>query len=166
MTASEQMSDAPVRKTITVKAGAQRAFQVFTQGVDTWWPRTHHIGKSPMKKVVIEERVGGRCYSEQVGDDECDWGEVLLWDPPRRFVMAWKINSRWGFEPDLAKSSEVEVTFTPQSDGSTRVDLEHRFLARHGANAAGMRAGVDAPGGWSALLQLFRERVEGSEGEA
>jgi uncharacterized protein YndB with AHSA1/START domain len=150
----------PVLKSITVKAGPDVAFRVFTQGMDSWWPRTHHIGKSPMKKIVVEGRVGGRCYSEQVGDKECDWGQVLAWDPPKRFVMAWQINAQWQYEPDLAKSSEVEVSFTPQDDGSTRVDLVHRYLERHAAGAEGMRAGVDAPGGWSAVLQLFRERTE------
>jgi uncharacterized protein YndB with AHSA1/START domain len=153
-------SPTPVRKSITVKASPARAFEVFTQGVDTWWPRTHHIGKSPMKRVVIEGRVGGRCYSEQAGDAECDWGEVLVWDPPRRFVMAWKITASWQYEPDLAKSSEVEVTFTPGPDGSTRVDLVHGHLERHGAGGEGMRTGVDSPGGWSSLLEMFRTQAE------
>lgn len=160
MTTADQASDVPVRKSITVKAGAERAFQVFTQGVDTWWPRTHHIGKSPMKKAIIEGRVGGRCYSEQVDGTDCDWGQVLAWDPPRRLVLAWQITHEWGYEPDLAKSSEVEVIFTPLTDGSTRVDLEHRYFARHGVGAASMRTAVGAPGGWSTLLDLFVAEVE------
>lgn len=154
-TAANQASEAPVRKSITVKAGAERAFQVFTQGVDTWWPRTHHIGKSPMKKIFIESRVGGRCYSSQVDGTECDWGQVLVWEPPRRFVLAWQISHTWGYEPDPTKSSEVEVRFTPLADGSTRIDLEHRHFERHGAGAGAMRTAVDAPGGWTGILQLF-----------
>jgi uncharacterized protein YndB with AHSA1/START domain len=39
--------------------------------------------------------------------------------------MAWLISPAWKYEPDPAKASEVEVQFTPESDGSTRVDLEH-----------------------------------------
>ena len=38
---------APVSKSITVKASVEHAFRVFTEGFDTWWPREHHIGKSP-----------------------------------------------------------------------------------------------------------------------
>ena len=64
----------PVRKTVTVKASVERAFEVFTSDFDSWWPRSHHIGKSPMTKAIIEEKVGGRCYSEQVDGTECDWG--------------------------------------------------------------------------------------------
>ena len=155
----DQTSVAPVRKSITVKAGAERAFEVFTQGIDTWWPRTHHIGKSPMKKAIIEGRAGGRCYSEQVDGTDCDWGEVLVWEPPRRFVMAWKITHQWGYEPDVNKASEVEVRFTPVEGGSTRVDLEHRYFERHGAGGAVMRTAVDSTGGWNDLLQLYAAQV-------
>jgi Activator of Hsp90 ATPase homolog 1-like protein len=93
-----------VRKSITVKAPAEHAFRVFTEGIDTWWPRTHHIGKVPMEKTIIEGHAGGRCYSEQTDGSECDWGSVLVWDPPRRFVMAWQINANWQYEPEIAKS--------------------------------------------------------------
>jgi uncharacterized protein YndB with AHSA1/START domain len=151
---------APVCKTITVKASAERAFRVFTEQIDTWWPRSHHIGKSPMTKTLIEGHVGGRCYSEQADQTECDWGEVLAWDPPKRFVMAWKITPQWGYEPDLAKSSEVEVRFTPDGAGGTRVDLEHRYFERMGPGGDSMRTMVDGKMGWGELLVMFSERAE------
>jgi hypothetical protein len=156
----EATTDAPVRKTVDVRTRPERAFQVFTHELDTWWPRTHHIGKSPMRRAVIEEREGGRCYTEQEDGTECDWGTVLMWDPPRRFIMAWQITHAWTYEPDTGKSSEVEVSFTPLADGGTRVDLEHRFFARQGAGGASMRASVDAPNGWNGLLALFAQRAE------
>jgi uncharacterized protein YndB with AHSA1/START domain len=149
-----------VSKTITVKANAERAFRVFTEGFDTWWPREHHIGKSPMKKAIIEGHVGGRCYSEQVDGTECPWGSILEWEPPKRFVMAWQINLQWQFEPELAKSSEVEVTFTPLPDGSTRVDLEHRNFKRSGEGWESMRTMVDGGMGWGALLEMFAKQAE------
>ncbi|HEX3875413.1 MAG TPA: SRPBCC family protein [Bryobacteraceae bacterium] len=152
--------DQPVRKTIVVRASQERAFRVFTEGIDTWWPRTHHIGNSPMKKAVVEQRVGGRCYSEQIDGTDCDWGSVLVWDPPQRFVMAWQVTPAWGYEPNVTKSSEVEVRFTPQTDGSTRVELEHRHFSRHGGSRDAMRNTVDAPGGWNGLLELYRTHAE------
>lgn len=144
-----------VRKTVRVHASQARAFAVFTSGFDGWWPRSHHIGKAPMKRAVIEERAGGRCYSEQTDGTECDWGTVLAWEPSIRFVMAWQIRPDWQYEPDLAKSSEVEVRFTAEPDGMTRVDLEHRYFERHGAGGAEMRKAVESPNGWSDLLQLY-----------
>ena len=150
-----------VRKSITVAASVERAFDVFTSGFDSWWPRTHHIGTSPLEKAVIEPGVGGRCYGRSVDGTDCPWGRVVAWDPPHRFAFAWQINGQWQYEPDLAKSSEVEVRFTALADGTTRVDLEHRRLDRHGADEEAVRKGVDSPGGWGGLLQLFADRLEG-----
>ena len=152
--------DQTIRKSIHVKASAERAFRVFTEGMDSWWPRTHHIGTSPMKRSVLEGRAGGRCYSEQEDGTECDWGQVLEWDPPRRFVMSWQITPSWQFEPNLANSSEVEVRFTSERDGTTRVDLEHRHFERHGAGWEQMRGQIDSPGGWGTMLQLFAKSAE------
>jgi hypothetical protein len=159
---TQQAIEIPVRKSITVKASVEHAFQVFTEGFDTWWPHSHHIGSVPMKRAIIEGHVGGRCYSEQIDGTECPWGRVLEWDPPRRFVMAWQITAAWKFEPDLAKTSEVEVCFTPEADGSTRVDLEHRRFERHGEGWEAMRTAVDSQGGWSGLLAMFAARTDGT----
>ena len=150
---------APVRKSITVKADVARAFRVFTAEFDTWWPRSHHIGKTPMTRSILEERAGGRCYSQHEDGSECDWGRVMTWEPPHRVVIAWQLRGDWTFEPDLAQSSEVEIRFTPESGGKTRVDLEHRHIERHGATAAAVRTGVDSPNGWTGLLELFAARA-------
>jgi uncharacterized protein YndB with AHSA1/START domain len=159
-TSTAQTADVPVRKSITVKASAEKAFRVFTESVDTWWPRTHHIGKSPMKKIIIEGRQGGRCYTEQTDGTDCDWGTVTVWEPPRRMVMAWQITHEWTYEFDLEKASEVEVRFTAEANGLTRVDLEHRYFERHGAGGVSMRSSVDSPNGWGGLLALFTEQAE------
>lgn len=156
---AEQSTVAPVRKSTTVKATPEHAFRVFTDGFDSWWPRSHHIGKSPMKRAIVESRAGGRCYTEQEDGTECDWGKVLAWDPPRRLVVAWQITHEWGFQPDLARSSEVEIRFTPLGDGTTRVDLEHRYFERHGAGGPSMRLSVDSPNGWGDLLAMYAARA-------
>lgn len=150
----------PVHKSITVKASVERAFQVYTEGFDTWWPRGHHIGEAPLETAVIEPWVNGRCYGRSIDGTECPWGKILVWEPPHRFVMAWQITPEWKHQPDLAQSSEVDVRFTAEPGGVTRVDLEHRHFHRHGAGAAAMRAGVDSDQGWGGLLQLFAERAE------
>jgi uncharacterized protein YndB with AHSA1/START domain len=150
----------PVRKTVTVKASPERAFEVFTEGFDTWWPREHHIGKSPMEKAIIECRLGGRLYSRQVDGTDCPWGSITAWEPPQRFVFAWQITAAWQFEADMSKTSEVEVRFTAEGDGATRVDLEHRNFDRMGEGSEAMRKGVDGEMGWGGLLMMFKTRVE------
>jgi uncharacterized protein YndB with AHSA1/START domain len=148
---------APVRKTVTVAAPPARAFQVFTTAFDAWWPITHSIGSSPIKHVVLEPGVQGRWY--EIGEDgsETNWGEVLVWDPPTRVLLGWRIRE-WKFDPDVL--TEVEVVFTPLADGSTRVDLEHRHLERLGESAERSRMNFDSPNGWGGLLQLFKGAAE------
>jgi uncharacterized protein YndB with AHSA1/START domain len=161
-TMTAESVDTPVRKSITVRARIDDAFRIFTEDMDSWWPRSHHIGKSPMKKIIVEGRTGGRCYTEQVDGTDCDWGSMLVWEPPRRFVFAWQITHEWHYQPDVALSSEVEVRFTPVGPDSTRVDLEHRYLNRHGPGGPAMRASIDAPDGWMGLLRLYAARVNQS----
>jgi uncharacterized protein YndB with AHSA1/START domain len=163
MTIMTDHTTLPVQKSITVKATPARAFEVFTAEYDSWWPRSHHIGKAPMKTAIIESRAGGRCYTVQTDGSECDWGTVLVWDPPHRLVLAWQIDARWQYEPDLAKSSEVDVRFTPAGDGLTRVDLEHRYLERHGLDAAAVRMAIDSPNGWGGLLEMYAAQVAESQ---
>jgi hypothetical protein len=160
MTTVNRISNVSVRKTITVSVDVQRAFDVFTAGFDTWWPRSHHIGKGQLEQAVIEGWVGGRCFGREADGTVCPWGQVLVWDPPRRFVFAWQINGNWQFEPDLAKASEVEVQFIAQGDGTTLVVLEHRHFERHGADADKVRTGVDSPNGWSDLLKLYGQTAD------
>jgi uncharacterized protein YndB with AHSA1/START domain len=74
--------------------------------------------------------------------------------------LAWQIAADWKCEPDLSKASEVEIRFTPEAGGKTRVDLEHRNFERMSVGGESMRAGVDAEGGWGSLLQMFAGRVD------
>jgi uncharacterized protein YndB with AHSA1/START domain len=157
---------APVQKSVVVRANAEHAFKVFTEGFDTWWPRSHHIGSAPMRRAVIEGFVGGRCYSEQVDGADCPWGEVTVWEPPRRLVFAWLISPDWKYQPDKSRASEVEVSFTPLGDGTTRVDLEHRGFERMGVAGEAMRTGVGGDGGWGGLLAIFQTTAEQAMGGA
>jgi len=145
---------APVRKSLTVPAPPARAFEVFTAGFGSWWPKSHSIGDSPLKQGVIEGRVGGRWYGALEDGSEQPWGEVLAWEPPSRLVLAWRISTAWAYDPDLL--TEVEVTFAPEGAG-TRVTLEHRLLENMGDGAEGARASFESDGGWMGLLRLYAE---------
>lgn len=151
--------DGSVRQSITVAASPEHAFRLFTADFDSWWPRSHHIGQSPMTRAVIEGVVGGRCYSAQEDGTDCPWGHVLAWDPPHRLVLAWQVTHDWKFEPEIARASEVEVRFTDIGGGSTRVDLEHRHFERMGPHSDVVRQAVDSPGGWGSLLELYGQRT-------
>jgi uncharacterized protein YndB with AHSA1/START domain len=140
----------PVRKQIVIDASQAHVFKTFCEGIDRWWPREHHIGQSPMKRAVLEGRAGGRWYHECEDGTECDTGKVLTWEPPRRLVLTWQINGEWQYDPNFI--TEIEVTFTAEGPKKTRVDLEHRGLARFGVAAEQTRAMLDSPGGWGQTL--------------
>ena len=159
MTTVGDATDVPVRKSITVNTTIEHAFKVFTEGFDSWWPREHHIGKGKLETAVVEPRLGGRCYGREADGSEWPWGTITVWEPPRRFVIAWQINVEWKYEPDLGKSSEVDVRFTPQDGGGTRVDLVHHRFDRM-PQGDKMREGVGGMGGWQSLLELFKARAE------
>jgi len=150
---NQQMLD-PVRHAVTVPLPIERAFSVFTEGFDTWWPRTHKIGGADLAEAVLELRTGGRWYERDVDGSECEWGKVIAFEPPRRLVFSWQINTNWQYEPDPAQASEVEVLFTEQG-GDTRVELEHRHIERHGPGAEEMRQSFESPGGWPGLLDGY-----------
>jgi uncharacterized protein YndB with AHSA1/START domain len=148
-----------VRRSITVNASQERAFEVFTAGFSTWWPlESHHIGKTMATEAIIEPRAGGRWFERDADGNECNWGFVNEFDPPSRVVLAWHLNPEWGYDPDPEKATEVEVTFTPV-DGGTLVELEHRGFEKHGETGASMRDAVSAPGGWADLMQMYAKAV-------
>ena len=161
MTSVADTTNAPVRKSISVKASVERAFTVFTAEFDSWWPRSHKLFEADLANAIIEGKNGGRCYQRAVDGSECDWGKVTVWEPPRRLVVAWQLDGQWQYDPDLSHASEVEITFTPEAGGSTRVDLEHRHFERHGASASKVQTGVGSPMGWGGLLQAFAAVAEG-----
>ena len=152
---------APVRKTVTVEVSQAKAFEVFTAGVDRWWPKEHHIGATPVVKEIIDPRQGGKFRTLHEDGSETVNGTMLVWDPPRRIVFSWEINGQWKAEPNQAICSEVEVRFIAEGAGRTRVELEHRNFERMPdvEGAKGMRDGVDS--GWPGILDLFKKAADG-----
>ncbi|WP_436496093.1 SRPBCC family protein [Actinokineospora sp. HUAS TT18] len=148
-----------VLKTITVRASQERAFTVFATRMGSWWPAAHHIGEADFADVVIEPRVGGRWFERGHDGVECEWGRVLAYDPHDGFVLAWHLQGDWEYDPDPARASEVEVRFIPDGP-TTRVELEHRRLERHGESGDDILASVGSDNGWSHILLSFSDAVE------
>jgi uncharacterized protein YndB with AHSA1/START domain len=160
MTMPDTQAATSVHTATVVKAPVDRAFKVFTEEMASWWHPDHHLMQKDLKAMVVEPRAGGRIYDLATDGSECCWARVLAYEPPQRFVFSWDISPRWEIEPDHAKTSEVVVTFTAEDDETTRVELEHRHLDRHGEGWESERDAVGSPGGWSGGLGRFAEYVE------
>ena len=145
----------PVCKTVRVNTAPARAFALFTGRMGDWWPKTHQLGDAPFKEIIVEPRVGGRWFERDAAGVEMQWGKVLVWEAPERVVLAWQLDADWRYDPALI--TEVEVRFTPEAGGATRVDLEHRGLERFGARAEDTSKALDSSNGWSGILASFKE---------
>ncbi len=162
----DAVQEAVVRKSIRVQAPIERAFSVFVEQMETWWPATHHIGKTPFEAIFVEPRVGGRWYERDVNGKLTDWGKVLAWDPPRRVSLSWHVGPghdqpEWVCDPDPARASEVEIRFTAEGPRPPLVQLEHSKLERHGEGYQQLRAIFDGPGAWEHILELYAKAATG-----
>ena len=93
------MSDVePIRKTISVAIPPDRAFELFTERMDSWWPlHTHARAVSEFEgeevkteRVEFQTRAGGAVLEHLSNGQVLAWAEVLAWEPPSRFVLAWR----------------------------------------------------------------------------
>ncbi len=142
-----------IRKEVIVNASQEKAFCVFTEGFDSWWPKTHHIAKVEMKESVMETKLGGRWYERGIDGSECEWGKVIAWEPPKRFALTWQLTADYQYDPNF--QTEVEVTFDSMGEGKTRVTLEHKNLDRYGKDMEKVKSSVGSEGGWGGIMRLY-----------
>lgn len=141
----------PVHKALVVDCSPERAFEVFTREIGTWWPLgSYSIGGDKITEVVFEEQVGGRIYERHSDGGEGEWGRVLAWDPPGRFAMSWYPGH------DSSQATELEVSFRADGNG-TRVDLVHRGWEILAERAQESRNGYDS--GWGDVLSYYTRHL-------
>jgi Activator of Hsp90 ATPase homolog 1-like protein len=123
------------------------AFRTWTERIDAWWPRGHSRSGNPDTAVFIESRVGGRIYERTPDGVEHNWGAVIAWDPPRHFAYYWYLGS------SLERPTRVDVSFTVEPGGNTRVEVNHR-----GPELIGELWSRNSPrydGAWEAVLPAY-----------
>ena len=162
MTEQIEFDPNSVRKVVTVQAPPQIAWRVFTEKMGTWWPlAVYKIGRANAVDAVIEPSVGGRWY--ELGEDgsTCEWGRVLVWEPPSRLVLSWDISADW--QPDPSLNTEIEVRFIADGKDGTRVEFEHRRLDRYGVRRDEMRRIFETEGDRGRLLAAFAQLAQNAQ---
>jgi uncharacterized protein YndB with AHSA1/START domain len=147
----------PIRKSVVVDVGLERAFALFINRFDAIKPREHNLLAVPIVETVFEPRAAGHIYDVGTDGSRCEWSRVLVFEPPHRIVFSWDIGPTWQLEPDPSKTSEVEVRFIAEADNRTRVELEHRLLERHGDGWRSIASGVEGDAGWPLYLHRYVE---------
>lgn len=108
----------PIRQSTLVRSSVAHTFDTFVRTIGMWWP-VHPLsaGRERVRDVTFERRLGGRVYETWDDGTAVDWGEVVAWDPPARFVMTWAMTPA---------PTAVELAFTALGPALTRVAVEHR----------------------------------------
>jgi hypothetical protein len=142
-----------IHRQVMVGASQQRAFEVFTGEMTSWWPAEHHIGSAAIDEIMIEPREGGRWYTRHQDGSETSTGFVAAWEPYDRVVLTWQIGADWKYDPRLITT--VELRFIAEGPRQTRVELEHRDLENYGPEAERMHQVFDAPDAWNRTLGAY-----------
>ncbi|HET8739759.1 MAG TPA: SRPBCC domain-containing protein [Acidimicrobiia bacterium] len=134
-----------------VRTPVEHAFEMWTERCALWWPRSHSMSQSDGFEVVFEPFAGGRIHERGADGSEHEWGEVIVWEPPRRLEYWWHIFL------DRDRATRVTVTFTPTDDGTTAVRLVNSGFEVFG-DAAPDR--IERVGGaWHGITQHYRDTL-------
>jgi uncharacterized protein YndB with AHSA1/START domain len=145
--------------TQSVNVPVARAFEVFVDEFDRWWPRDATWGKDKLDRISIEPKMGGGCTERLKDGTESVWGKVLAFDRPNHIVIAWQISPERKPEESEATASRVDVRFTPGAAGGTTVLLVHRDFFRHQGDWEKYRNEMASKKGWPYLMGCFAKAV-------
>ena len=133
----------------------ERAFAVFADEIDRWWPRDLTWGKDKVAKIAIDPKMGGLCTEKTTDGATAVFGSVLTISRPGHIVLAWQIRPDRQPEPDERTASRVDVRFSPAESGGTDVVLVHRDFPRHGDGWEQYKAEMAGKNGWPRLIALY-----------
>jgi len=137
----------PLRYSFEVRCPVEHAFDVWTARTSKWWPKGSTISRADGFEVVFEARHGGRISERTPEGQELEWGQITVWEPPRRLGYLWHIAT------DRASATEVEIRFSEQGSETTRVEIEHRGWEKLGDRGQGWRD--TNRGGWEGTLPHY-----------
>lgn len=140
----------PIVFDFEVAAPPDHAFRVWTDGCAVWWPKSHSMSQSEDFEVIFEPFVGGRILERGPDGAEHDWGEVTVWEPPRRVVYRWHIFL------SRENATMVTVTFKP-TDLGTAVRVENSGFEVFAEAAPERMTRVGSA--WGALTALYRQAI-------
>lgn len=144
----------PIIKTIEVPCSQARAFEVFLNEMDTWWP----LGKftisamrgAPAKAIRVDAKPGGKIIEIASDGTEYEWGTIKSYEPPGFVSMDFHIAPP-GDETADARSL-LEMRFTALGDKRTQVVLTQSNWEAFGKNAVHLRDGGYGQA-WGAIFE-------------
>ena len=136
----------PIEKTLIVPLTASEAFELFTENMDTWWPKDPFSVTGDTSKVSFANHKGGDIVEKGVDGSINVWGTLLAYDPGKYLAFSWHPGR------DADEATMVTVTFT-QTEAGTRCDLTHGGFEILGDTADAVSSSYLS--GWDLVLGCF-----------
>lgn len=144
-------------KEIEVPLSKSKAFEVFVNGLNEWWPKEYTWSQNKLKRILIEPEKDGLCTEIGPYDFHCDWGRVIEFEKDERIAMKWQISPQRVPEPDPDKSSDITITFRGKTDSETIIEFIHFNFENHGEGGEAYQQAMNSERGWDYILNRFVE---------
>lgn len=149
---NQMLVSTPITYTMVIERPVDEAFELFTAGIERWWP-SQNLHLSPEAEMVLEPEVGGLWYGREPGGEKQPLGRVMQIVPAELLVLDFQLDENWKYHPEL--NSVVEFAFRPEGETRSRIDMHHRQLGQYGERALAARANFAAPMGWPLVMRSF-----------
>lgn len=134
----------PIRRSVVVEAGSERAYAAWTEEIAQWWPLATH---SVFKRDNAVAFVDGDLVETAADGRRTVWGTVLEADPPRLLRLSWHPGNE-------DERGSVEVRFVPLGQHRTLVMLTHTGWEHYPLPESSRE---DYRAGWVGVLRHYRE---------
>lgn len=146
------MTIRPIVKNVRVGLSPEKAFDLFTTRMETWWPvESHSVSAgngAPSKSLTFDAKMGGELVEIASDGVRHVWGIVHEWAPGAAFAMSWHPGK------SADQGTRLRVTFAADGEGC-QVELTHDGWEALGDDGAKMRDGYD--GGWNGVLERYTQ---------
>ncbi len=102
----------PINKTLTVPLNAAEAFALFTDQIDTWWPKASHSVKGAKSRLTFPTHKDGEITETGEDGEIAVWGKLIAYDPGKYLAFSWHPGR------SEKEATIVTVTFTETADGT------------------------------------------------
>ena len=117
-----------VQLTATVPLPPERAFAIFVEQMNTWWPRQGVFPYSFAPKstrplhIRFEAQAGGRCYETFADGSEYTIGRITNWQPPSQLAYTWR-------DPTWQGDTRIQLSFEASDQGAQLTYTQTGFEA-------------------------------------
>src|SRR5690242_5019040 len=106
---------APIVKTIEVPCSQEKAFTVFLNEMDSWWPlgkfTVSAYGGTPAQAIRVEAKQGGKIVEIGPSGTEYLWGTIISYDPYDFVSMDFHIAPPGDRKSTRLNSSHMSISY-------------------------------------------------------